>query len=131
MERGWSVYLPCTETRFLQQLLHDCFIDQDQDVPAGKQISSKLTRIKEMCKQNVRTWDVSGRFLVMQWTNNIMDYYLYQAIWRSNKSVYLIVWQKYPDANNIIKILYGLYSKMAAKELKLQFPWFVSCLANE
>ena len=34
--------------------------------------------------------------------------------------VYSIVWQKYPDANNIIKILYGHYSKMAAKELKLQ-----------
>ena len=33
-----------------------------------------------------------------------------------------IVWQKYLDANNIINILYGRYSKMAAKELKLQLP---------
>ena len=54
--------------------------------------------------------------------SNISNYYLYQAIWRSNKSVFNIVWQKYPDANNIIQILYGHYSKMAAKELKLQFP---------
>ena len=36
--------------------------------------------------------------------------------------VFNIVWQKYPDANNIIQILYGHYSKMADKELKLQFP---------
>ena len=54
---------------------------------------------------------------------NIEYYYLYQAIWRSNKSEYLILSgrQKYPDATNIIKILHGHYSKIAAKELKLQF----------
>ena len=42
-----------------------------------------------------------------------MYYYLYQAIWRSNNSVYLIL---YPDATNFMKILFGHYSKMAAKE---------------
>ena len=36
--------------------------------------------------------------------------------------VFNIVWQKNPDATNIIKIFVGHYSKMAAKELKLQFP---------
>ena len=44
--------------------------------------------------------------------------------------VFIIVWQKYPDATNLLKILHGHYSKMAAKELKFQFPWFLSYLAN-
>ena len=56
------------------------------------------------------------------WWQNNYYYYLYQAMAKQSICVFNIVWQKYLDANNIIQILYGHYFKMAAKELKLQFP---------
>ena len=85
---------------------------------------------KDMDRFDTTKQNTQGPFnmLTEHSTNRIQaqykfNYYLYQAIWPSNKScVFNIVWQKYLDVTNIVKILVGHYSKMAAKELKLQFP---------
>ena len=51
-----------------------------------------------------------------------MYYYLYQAIWQSNKSVYLML---SPWRTSIIKILPFHYSTMATKELKFAISRFL------
>ena len=51
--------------------------------------SHSYFKYKEICKENIEKLRLNLQH-DLKISNNTVDYYLYQAIWRSNKSVYLI-----------------------------------------